>query len=169
MAWDGTFPVWLAEPVSVGNLQNVTDAVETVLGEAGISQVAMTSGTNTTTSATYVSMAGTGSVTSFSFTKHAALTRIRIDMALTFYSNATTSGGRFGVQIDGVDYDICQLRAGLPAATAHLQVAGFRLLPAGIAAGVYTVQGRWLRTEGAGTLTRDTGDWLAISAREINP
>jgi hypothetical protein len=139
----------------------------TVLGENGIAGVATTSGTNQTTSTTYVSMAGTGSVTSFSLVKALTSTRTRVEIGATFYTSVATSGARFGVLINGVDYDVCQLRADIPA-NQRLQVSGAIYIGASvIAAGTWTVQGRWLRTEGAGTLTRDTGDWLAISAREV--
>jgi hypothetical protein len=150
-----------------GSLPPAHTHTATVLGENGIAGVATTSGANQITSTTYVSMAGTGSVTSFSLVKALTSTRTRIEMSATFYTSVATSGARFGVLINGVDYDVCQLRADIPA-NQRLQVSGFIYIGASvIAAGTWTVQGRWLRTEGAGTLTRDTGDWLAISAREL--
>jgi hypothetical protein len=138
-----------------------------LLGENGIAGNAVTSGSDTRAAGTYANMAGTGSVTSFSLVKALTPTRIRVDVAATFFSSVATSGARFGVLIDGVDYDVCQLRATV-AANEHVTAAGFIYIGASVvAAGTWTVQGRWLRTEGAGTLSRDSADWLAISAREV--
>jgi len=137
-------------------------------GENGVGAVAVTAGTDTTTSTTYVNLAGTGSQASFSFTKYATATRVHLDLTASYFTTASTSGAMFGLRINGVDYDVALLRAVLPAANAHLQAAGFTYVAASvIPAGTYTVEGRWKRMEGAGTLTRDTGDWLAISAREL--
>lgn len=136
--------------------------------EQGVSQAAVSSGTNTTNSSSYSSMAGTGSVTSFSFTKRFATTRVRIDMSATFYTSTTACGARFGVLVNGTDYDVCQLAGNVPVAVTHLPAAGFAYIPSGLAAGSYTVQGRWKWIGSTGTLTRDNNDWLAISARECN-
>lgn len=150
-----------------------TDDSFSVLGdviygsENGIAGPATTSGTDTcTTTSTYQNLAGTGSVTSFSFVKRVTASRIRIDLSATFYSSAVTSGPKFGVRLNSTDYDVCQLRATLANAAAHLPCSGFIYIPSGVPAGTYTVQGRWTRMDGAATLSRDSGDWLAISARE---
>jgi len=45
---------------------------------------------------------------------------------------------------------------------------GFVYIPAAaVPAGVYTVQARWRRVSGAGTLTRQTSDWICLSCREV--
>jgi hypothetical protein len=154
----------------VGSVQ--TTGTATVAGDLvgascnGICQVATTSpNTDTTTSATYVNMAGTGSVTSFTFVKRFASTRIKVDLDATFSTSATGSGPKFGVRINGADYDLCQIGANAPSAV-HTQASGVKYI-SGIPAGTYTIQGRWLRLAGAGTLTRDFNDWLAISAAEV--
>jgi hypothetical protein len=136
--------------------------------ENGVSQVATSSGTTTTNSSSYVNMAGTGAVTSFSFVKRFTATRVRIDMSATFYTSTAGCGARFGVLVNGTDYDVCQLAGNVPAASTHLHAGGFAYIPAGLAAGTYTVQGRWKWIVLTGTLTRDTNDWLSISARECN-
>lgn len=138
-----------------------------VAGEGGVNDAAVTSGTDTCTSATYQNLAGTGSTTSFSFTKGQGGTRIRIDMHATFFSTATSSGAIFGVLINGTDYDVCSLKQAIPVANAHLQASGVKYI-SDIPAGTYTVQGRWKRDTGAATLTRDNGDWLSISAKETS-
>lgn len=133
----------------------------------GINAVATTSGSNTMTSATYTNMAGTGAVTSFSFTKRfsSAISRIRIMIDATCWVNTTTAAVRMGVNINGVNYDVCQLQ--IPVVSQHVALSGVAYLT-GIAAGSYTVQGVWYRVSGTGTLNRDLNDWLSISAEEVS-
>lgn len=133
----------------------------------GVSQAATSSGSDTTTSDTYANMAGTGAVTSFSFTKLVASTRVRIAMSVTFFTSAITTGGMFGVNINSTDYDVVRHSHNTAGASVHLTANGFAFVAAGLAAGTYTVQGRWKRTVAAGTLTRDNNDWLAIEAMEV--
>ena len=157
--------------LSVGDDLTVTDSL-TVAGdvlcgsENGINSPAASSpNSDTTTSGSYVNMAGTGSVTSFSFTKRYAATRIKVEMSLTFVTNNTGSGGQFGVRINGVDTDVCRLAA-LLSPNVHLPCSGPAYI-SGVPAGTYTVQGRWYRIGGSGTLSRDFNDFLAITAREV--
>lgn len=163
----GTFAIARIPTGTSGSTVALGNHSHTVMGENGIAGTAVSSGSDTRSNGTYANLAGTGSVTSFSFTKALTSTRIRIDMSATFFSSVSTSGARFGVLVDGVDYDVCQLRATV-AVNEHVTAAGFVYIGASVvAAGSITVQGRWLRAEGGGTLTRDPADWLAISAREL--
>lgn len=118
---------------------------------------------DTSTSASYVNLGGTSS---FSFTKYHASTRVKIEMTSTSWATVGGTINQFGVNISGGigDYDVCQIYFN-PAST-HLQAAGFRIVPA-FAAGTYTIQGRWRRTTGTGTMSRDANDWLSICATEI--
>lgn len=138
-----------------------------VANPVGVAAAATSSGSDTTTSDTYANMAGTGSVTSFSFTKLVSTTRIRIGLSATFFSSVTGLGAQFGVSINSVDYDVCKLSHNVAGASVHLVASGFTYIASGVAAGTYTVQGRWRRTAATGTLTRDGNDWLCIEAQEV--
>lgn len=136
--------------------------------ENGVSALSTTSGTDTTTSATYVNMAGTGSVTSFSFTKRWTATRVYVEMHQVLYQ----SGGSFpfcqlGVRINSVDYDV--VGAIISTAGTGTMFSGIKYVAASaVPAGTYTVQARWKRVSGTGTLTRDNATWLSFSCRECN-
>jgi hypothetical protein len=135
-------------------------------GADGVNAAATTVGTNTTTSATYVNMAGTGAVTSFSFTKKysAAVTQVKVDFHATFYGTGSGAAVSFAVLIGATDYDVT--RFALSSIAVRQQSSGVRLI-SGLAAATYTVQCRWRRTAGAGTLTRDVDDWLSVTATEV--
>lgn len=138
----------------------VTASNNTINGQA------VTSGTDTTTSATYVNLAGTGSVTSLSFVKRFTATAIEIAMHPTCYFQTAQAGAKFGARVNSVDYDVCRC---VPATVnEHFQVSGVAKVAAGLAAGTYTIQARWLRFIGTGTLTRDVNDWFSMSAREVS-
>jgi len=130
---------------------------------AGIAVAA--SGGDSTSSATYVSMAATSS---FSFTKYLSTTAIKIDMHVTFAVGAVSTAGRFAVLINGVDYDICQMF--INEANSRRIASGAVPVAAGLGAGVYTIQARWRRPSGAGALSRFvTDDWLTLCATEVAP
>jgi len=145
-------------------LYNGTTYLALMPEDKGVAAFAVTAGADTRANTSYGNLAGTGSQTSFSFTKVAASTRICVSIHATFFSNAANTGAAFGVLINGTDYDIARLPPTL-AANEHVQVSGVAYLP-GIAAGAHTVQGRWKTITGGGTISRDGVDWLAISARE---
>jgi hypothetical protein len=134
--------------------------------ENGVNGQAVTSGSDTTSSTAFVNMAGTGSQTSFSFTKRFASTRVFVMISAGFFTGNGAIGPKFGVLINAVDYEICRQRGAITA-NAHLSVSGHRYIT-GIAAGTYTVQGRWAAVDAGAGLTRDIGDSLSISARECN-
>lgn len=120
---------------------------------------------DTTTSATYVNLAATSSMT---FTKLHGSTALELALHATSFSSATGTVTRFAVRIDSVDYDVCQLFWNV--ANSHAQTSGVAKVGSGVvAAGSYTVQGRWRRVSGTGTLTRDTGDWLSMQVSEVMP
>jgi hypothetical protein len=130
-------------------------------GRGGVNGFAVTSGTDTTTSGPYVNLAGTGSQTSFSFTKRFAASRLRVAMSAGM-STTVASGAVFGVRINGVDYDVC---AAATASGARAVGSGTAYI-SGVPAGTYTVQGRWKRWVGTSTLSRDVNDWLSIDVQE---
>jgi hypothetical protein len=130
----------------------------------GMNANAMTSGTDTTTSGTYANMAGTGSTTSFSFTKRWAATRVKVIMNVSAYATGAAADGMIGVSINGTDYDMMEEAFLL---NNRLPYSSVRYI-SGVAAGTHTVQARWRRTSAAGTLTRDPACWISMSAEEVN-
>lgn len=133
---------------------------------AGVNANATTSGTDTTTSSSYVNLAGTGSQTSFNFTKNETGTRIMVTMHCSWQSVTNNTAIGIGVRIDGVDYDVAVGATGSTGADKTLSGVAF---VSGVSAGTYTVQGRWKRTAGTGTPTRTTGNnWLTIVCEEVN-
>jgi len=118
---------------------------------------------DSTTSATYVNLAGTSS---FTFRKLFADSRVRIDMAASYFVSAGSTGARFGARINGTDFDVMQLFQNVAA--SHVFATGSALISGLPADNNYTVQGRWRRFTGAGTCQRDANDWLTIMAREVD-
>lgn len=135
-------------------------AINAIGNSNGICQAAEA---DTTTAAAYEDL-GTP-LSSFTFVKLSTATAIKVEMTITcFCSVATGTVVRFGVQINGSDYDVAQFYFNNTG--EHLQVAGVRRIP-GIPAGTYTVQPRWYRQAGTGTLATDTSDWLTVHATEV--
>lgn len=131
--------------------------------QAGINGT-LTSGTDTTVSATFVNIAGTGQVSSFSFTKLEAATRVKVTMSATFVAVTSNVVTTFGVLINGTDTVVCQFAPGTAASGSANGVAFI----SGLAAGTYTVQARWRRTAGSGTPTRTaSNDWLTVVCEEV--
>jgi hypothetical protein len=119
-------------------------------------------GAGTTTSATYANVAATSS---FTFAKLSSSTGLYVPISLICYAATNTAVARLGVLIDGVDYDLV---GSYPFGVAGQQqcVSGGDTI-SGIAAGVYTIQARWLRVSGSGTLTTDANGWISLSATEV--
>ena len=130
----------------------------------GISNPATTAGSDTTASASYVNMAGTGSVTSFSFTKLISSTRLFVWEAAGWQNSVGVSDMSFGVNVNSVDYECA--RQSLNTTTTIGFISGFAII-SGLAANTYTIQGRWKKRSGAGTPTRSNAEILAIYAVEI--
>lgn len=145
-------------PVIAEDLTNIV-----YQNEDGVSTQAVSSGTDTTTSASYANMAGTGSTTSFTFTKVLASTRVKVEIDASWTAVTNTAQIRVGALVNGTDYDCAGM---LLTAAAWGTVSGFAII-SGLAAGAYTIQARWKRPAGTGTATRDTNAWLALSAAEI--
>jgi hypothetical protein len=134
--------------------------------QAGVNAAATTSGTDTTTSSSYANMAGTGAVTSFSFTKREAGTRIKVTMHCSYSSVTNNAQIAIAARIDGTDYEVA---IGATAASGQAKTVSGVAFVSSIAAGTYTVQGRWKRNSGTGTATRTTNnDWLTIVCEEVN-
>lgn len=118
---------------------------------------------NTTTSSTYVSLTGTSSAT---ITKsQGTATQLRIDLSVSSWCNGTLTLVRFGVLVNGVDYDVTQIKHA--DSGKHAFATGTAYI-SGLAAGSYTIQARWRRVTGTGTLTRDIEDWLSLAVTEVD-
>lgn len=143
-----------------------------VLGASNVSAVPNSTPSNinkagpavadTTTSAAYVSMTDTFSVT---FTKNRADTRLEIDMVVScFLSVAGNTKPSFAAQVSGTDYEIVAML--INPISQHSIFTGKVFVP-GIAAGALTIQGRWRRVAGTGQLNRNTDDWVGLTVREV--
>lgn len=134
-----------------------------------------TSGNDTLTASinTWVNIAGTGQVSSGSFTKLETTTRLKVSMSASFVGPAsgTNTLVGFGVRINGVDYQVCQQDLKNPTVTIPIATSGIIAIGSSVVpAGVYTVQARWNRLAGAtGTISRQsTNDGISVCVEEIN-
>lgn len=133
------------------------------LSRSGIPHSVNLNGANagaTTTSATYVDMTGV----LVTITKKRADTVLRISGCFDSYVTVASTETRFGVRVNAVDYDLKNLF--FNPASQHLPSGGAEIIIPGLAAGSYTVQGRWRRVSGTGTLTRNGNDWYSLTAIE---
>ena len=132
------------------------------------SVIGMSAGT--TTSIAFATMPGTPTV---SIVRANADSRIRIDLAGTFFSTAASAGLAAGVSIGTVgDFEVATVNAANSSLVAHTPYVGYLIVDpltvsGGIPAGPYTVTGIWRRNGGVGTLNVDAGDMWACCVREI--
>lgn len=116
---------------------------------------------DSTTSATYVSLTDSSSV---SIVKNRSDTQLSVDLRVScFLTGATNSKPSFAVQVNSTDYEI--VASLINPVSTHEFMAGLRLI-SGIPAGTYTVQARWLRVSGTGTLNRNSDDWFGLTVYE---
>jgi hypothetical protein len=127
-----------------------------------------TTGNDDTVSATFVNMAGTAAVTTFSFTKlyAANVTRLQARMKQSFVAVGGNVMAEIALRINGVDYVMGAEAPG--AAGEYGYVSGERFIT-GVPAGTYTVQARWRRAAGGGAnaARRDVNTWLSAMLEEI--
>lgn len=116
----------------------------------------------TTTSATYVNMPGTSSL---AFTKKATSTKLVVTLNTSFWSTVNGTASRIAVRIDTTDYDCTNFY--FNTANEHTQLS-CTVVISGSAAGSKTLQARWRRVSGTGTLQMDTNDWTGITVIETN-
>lgn len=134
---------------------------------AHVNALASCSGVNVSPSGTTTSssFANIGGSTSVSFTKVDASSRLRVDLHVScFVTGSVPDVAEFGVLINGTDYAI--MKGTISAASIHKTFSGIRLI-GGIAAGTYTVQARWRRVSGSGTVTGDGDDRLSFAVMEV--
>lgn len=116
----------------------------------------------TTTSGTYANMPATSSV---NLTKASANTRLRIEFACTTFVTVASTIVQFGVLVNSTDYDISRLFFN-PASTHQACPTGVVYI-SGLAANIWTVQARWRRVSGTGTVTTDANDWVTLDVQEV--
>lgn len=162
--WTFPYPTGTDSPPNVASdMQSLATANDTALfavGNArGLNSIA---GTGTTTSAAYANIPAPSSV---SFTKRLTVTRLRIDLMFDSFSTAVPTRVWVGVRINGVDTDVSSHSYG--AANQYESTTGVTFV-SGLAAGVYTVQCRWLRSSGAGTVSVDGGGYISFAVQEVS-
>lgn len=132
------------------------------MGNAAYANFAPTGGGTTTSN--YANMPGSPSA---SITKrYGVATNLEVIMAGTFYSVTTATGVKFGVNVNGVDYDTARVRTANASLTSHTPFSGVIDIP-NLPAGTYAVTARWARLDGAGTTTVDVNDFLTFKVKEV--
>lgn len=121
-------------------------------------------GSNTSTSTSYANLGSPASIASF--VKQFTATAILVWMDVTVSAVTAAAAAKFGVQVNGVDYDVSLLNELLVG--DNLQCSGVAIVAAGVAAGTYTIQGRFKRNGGTGTVTLGTNDWCSMAALEVS-
>jgi len=118
----------------------------------------------TTTSATFVNIAGASTGT---FQKQYAETRVGLFMGMGMFATAGGTVGQFALNISGGVGDITMGQVLLSAPSTENAPSTVNKV-SGIPAGSYTITPRWRRVSGAGTLTTTASSGtLSFSAREI--
>ncbi len=112
-------------------------------------------------SAVYVNLP----VSPLTFEKYSSTSRLRIDMHVTSFTSVTTSGVDFGVLVNAIDTTVCFLHPTISAGV-HLQCSGTQLIT-GLDSGSWTVQPRFRRSGGAGTINVNLDDNLSIAVTEV--
>lgn len=120
-----------------------------------------TFGAATTTSASYADM----NSSALSFEKVSSASRLRVDMSLALFSTIASTKAQFGVSIAGTDYDVCNIF--ISPANSIMSTSGTAFID-GIDAGSLTIQPRWLRSSGTGTLTTTSAESITMAVCETN-
>ena len=115
-----------------------------------------------TVSATYANMPGTSSV---AFTKDADDTKLVVTLNTSATSTATATVVRLGIRVAGTDYDCAHMA--FNATATHLPISCTIVIDS-IADGAQTIQARWRRVSGAGTVAQDGNDWTNITVQETD-
>ena len=123
-------------------------------------------GADTTTSATYVNLAAPSSLT---FVKRNDDTRLYCDLNLIVSATVAAARADFAIEVDGTDYDIIAFF--ISGISVNQSVSGVLHIPGAAAggppAGTYTVQVRWKRGSGVGTLSVGTPNRISFSVFEV--
>lgn len=98
------------------------------------------------------------------FTKKTTNSGLLVFVTVGCFSTGVNTVARIGVETGGADSDISQLE--FVTANEPQQLSGVKLLEVGSAPGPYTVQLRWQRVSGAGTLTQTANEIVCITVME---
>lgn len=137
-----------------------------IMGNMCNNVVPMSAGT--TTSATFVGLPGSPSVT---LTKRFTDTDLRVMWGQTFFVTGAAAGAKFGVTTTahgGISAFLGQLAEVNTALNSHTSISGFTGIT-GVPAGTATWTGAWARLSGAGTLNTDTNDFWSMCIEEYWP
>lgn len=167
-----TFPAVAFEPYAVNDVVSVLTDTDAwwVIGRPGAvagERRNIVSNTNFTppavaTSSTTFSDAGL----SASITKAVTASRLRVFIAVTFYTTAPSVGAEFGVRVNGVDTRVTAFWPTCPSGV-RLSLSGSTILPAGVPAGVQVVTLRWRATAAAAGPNISTADMLSLEVEEV--
>lgn len=102
--------------------------------------------------------------TSFNFTKQNASSRLLVFMNWACRTGVAVKQVKAAVNINGTDYQITHQE--IPVTAQHWQMSNIRLI-SGVAAGTYTIQGRWSSEDNTTTFTIDTNDVFSLICWEI--
>lgn len=102
---------------------------------------------------------------SATFVKVASGTRIAYSFFASGFSDAAQTAVEYAINIGSTDY-VTAFFFYNPANTHHT-AANTGHIAAGLAAGTYTVQARWRRAIGAGTLNTDANDRVSMRLQEV--
>lgn len=115
------------------------------------------------TSTTYVTLL------SFTFVKRYDTTQVQATVGVGgYFTGAVPSDIQWGIRINGVTADMTLLS--YEALSTHKAAYGVETFGGGgtVPAGTYTVNLRWKRAFGTGTMNWDVHDWLSASMIEVN-
>lgn len=144
----------------------VPPAVNYIIGRLGVAVASNSEsfnevmGTDTTTSATYVDLPAPSSLT---FTKRNDDTRLYCHLDVVVSATGATARADFAVEVDGTDYDIIAFF--ISVIVTNAPVSGILHIP-DIPAGTYTIQLRWKRGSGVGTLAVGSPNRISFSVEE---
>lgn len=98
------------------------------------------------------------------FTKFRDGTDLEVDFRAMAFVTGATASVQFGVSIDGVDHDTTYFAFNVTG--QHLHMSSIHLI-AGVPAGDLTINARWRRDSGAGTLNANGDDMFSVAVREV--
>lgn len=118
-------------------------------------------GSGTTTSGSYADMA----VAALTFTKQVNNSRLRIDISAAMFATVGSTKVRVGVAVNGSDFDIISFF--ISTANVVVPVVGSNIISVS-GASILTIQPRWLRVSGTGTLTTSSSEDISMVVQEVD-
>jgi hypothetical protein len=121
---------------------------------------------STSTSAAYVDMPNSPSVTLF---KMRDFTKLRIEIQMSMFVTVTGTVVEIGANVTSgsVSYDVTVMHQVLNAASFHLPMSRTVTTPTADVSDDFTITARWLRVSGTGVMTVDSNDRISINVREV--